>query len=113
MKQSKTEKAVFAKLASQKVELSMLADYLDQFSYYRNDYRKVADDVMRIMKSAEQYKQRLENLNKDLVATAKYYNEVETEAKKLGVDLDSRSQSTKSELDELIKESQKLISKLS
>lgn len=103
-----------AKLAEeQQVELSMVADYLDQFSFYRNNYNKVANDVNDILKSAERYKQELDNLNADLVATAKYYDRVEQEADKLGVELNSRMISTKKELDELIKDSAKLISKLS
>lgn len=103
-----------AKLAEeQQVELSMIADYLDQFSFYRNNYNKVANDVNDILKSAERYKQQLDDLNADLVATAKYYDRVEQEANKLGADLSSGTVSTKKELDELIKESAKLISKLS
>lgn len=113
MKQGKTEKAVFAKLSTEKVELSMLGDYLDAFYFYRKNFNKAAEEVNDFLKSGDKYKQQLDNLNADLVNTAKYYDKVEAEAKKLGVDLSSDTQASKREIDEMIKESAKLISKLS
>ena len=105
---------VMAKLAEeQKVELSMLGDYLDAFYFYRKNYKKVAEEVEDFLKSGNTYKQQLDKLNADLVNTAKYYDKVEAEAKKLGVDLSSDTQASKREIDEMIKESAKLISKLS
>ena len=113
MKQGKTEKAVFAKLSTEKVELSMLGDYLDAFYFYSKNYKKVAEEVEGFFKSGDKYKQQLDKLNADLVNTAKYYDRVESEAEKLGVDLSSDTQASKREIDDMIKQSAKLISKLS
>jgi hypothetical protein len=97
---------VMAKLAEeQKVELSMLGDYLDAFYFYRKNFNKAAEEVNDFLKSGSKFKQQLDELNADLVNTAKYYDKVEAEAKKLGVDLSSDTQASKREIDDMIKES--------
>lgn len=93
MKQGRTEKAVFAKLSTEKVELSMVNDI-------RVSKNTAAESAVKGMRQAGKARveisNAIKNLNKAITeykSTLKLIADAESAAKELGVEFDSRNRS--------------------
>ena len=105
---------VMAKLAEQpeKVELSMVADFMDEFRYHKGKFEKAEGSVKEAISTVSEVKKTLSNLQEDFKATRSYYNRVESQAKELGLELDSSVVKAADEVDTLIKQTEKMLSDL-
>lgn len=118
MKQGKTEKAVFAKLSTQKVELASVQDYenfaekllsdilnnFKSFKGYVDEVMSGAENLKRIVVSADKSTGRfLGELDAIVASSEKKYKEIEQASKELGVDVPKQAVAVKNELEKIAK----------
>ena len=106
MKQGRTEKAVFAKLSTEKVELSIMGDlrenlnilenFLNQFEKFDKEYKQLADEMREAMSLVAKVEPKLydsfdnlrsleEGLESKRRLMLRYYEEVFYKADELGM----------------------------
>ena len=110
MKQSKTEKAVFAKLSTQKVELGLVEDFEKIYQKAINEEESIAVGIIDALGKAEN---KYKSLINDFERAVKIGDNAEASAKELGVDLPNVFQNKVETARRSIKEAQGMLSKIS
>ena len=93
MKQSKTEKAVFAKLSTQKVELNAIADIKKQSESISQEYAELSRSARRYLGELDSIADKAFALEKRANVVENNANEVAKKINELGMDMPSELKS--------------------
>ena len=86
MKQGRTEKVVFAKLSTQKVELSLIGDLDKRKSKFLQSNKQIGNYIDQVSKLKSQFKSEFKQLSNEYEKLRKEYEELFNKAADIGAD---------------------------